>query len=687
MCIFAQLRSLMKKHFSIILVLVMLIFSFPALSVESRAAFEGQDKINIVLDPGHGGPNVGTSARGIGEKTYTLKLALLIRDILAKDGNFNVYLTRTGEVDLELYQRAEIANSYNADLLISLHFDGSQNSAENGVTAYTSIFDTYALVSLSQSIAQNVSASIGLNNNGVRRKADTEGYYWNFERQWDCQDPSLGTLSDYYGIPTWCAKFGIPSTIIEHGFFSNYSDADKIFAPGNLEKMAAAEAKAIIDYYTNHTHTYGNAAQDFPSNCMYTGKTSQRCTVCGHRINVKMLAPAPNNHYWIDTDATDTSICGVDSKKVRECRITQNLIDKGWEGETHLDTQTIKGKEHSYKLLVEVPATHTEDGYKKWQCSSCKFEYTQPLKAEGHTFGEGEYKAPTCTEEGGYTYKCKACDHSYTDKVAATGHKFEQKSYTEPNCTENGEKTAECYVCNFVYTKKLPALGHSYIISEEVPPTCTEDGYKKGVCSVCNVENTETLKKTGHTYTEKESIPATCEKDGRTVSVCDICEDVKTNTQKKLGHVMEARTVSEPTCTKSGKESSVCDRCGFSEEKELEPLGHKKGSHAITVKEATLFTNGAKNYLCENGCSYTFEETVPSKLDTSHKLMLVGGIVIVLAAVIVTVAFIFLKGRDKADESKTAKESDSPDCTESNESSEEAEDSVDAEEKAETTAE
>ena len=339
----------MKKFTALVLVLITVFCLLPLTAAKSNAAFTGSDKINIVLDPGHGGSNIGTAARGIGEKVYTFKLANLIRDELLKNGSFNVYLTRTGDYDLELYQRAEVANNYNADILISLHFDGSPRSSDRGVTAYTSVFDAYAAVNLSQSIAQSVASSVGLSNNGVRRRYDTAGYYWNFEKQWDCQDSSLGTLSDYYGIPTWCAKFGIPSIIVEHGFFSNASDVNILFSNGALEKMAKAEAQAIINYYTNHQHTYSAAKRDFPSNCIYTGKQSEHCSYCGHRRNVALIDPNPSNHYWVYKEYK-AAACGVDGRSVLECRITQNLKDKGWEGTVHTATE-----------IIPAPTDHTFD--------------------------------------------------------------------------------------------------------------------------------------------------------------------------------------------------------------------------------------------------------------------------------------------------------------------------------------
>ena len=50
----------MKKITAILLILMTLISSVPALSLKTEAAFAGEDKVTVVLDPGHGGGNIGT---------------------------------------------------------------------------------------------------------------------------------------------------------------------------------------------------------------------------------------------------------------------------------------------------------------------------------------------------------------------------------------------------------------------------------------------------------------------------------------------------------------------------------------------------------------------------------------------------------------------------------------------------
>lgn len=633
----------MKKLISAFLALLTVFSILPFAAVSTDGAFVGEDKINIVLDPGHGGANVGSSARGVGEKVYAMQLATLIREELLANGNFNVYLTRTGDYDLELYQRAEVANNYNADILISIHFDGSQSSAENGTTAYTSVFDTFAAVSLSQSITANVAAAVGLKNNGVRRRYDNAGYYWNFEKQWDCQDPSLGTLSDYYGIPTWCGKFGIKSIIVEHGFFSNAGDVNKVLAEGALAKIAKAEAKAIIDYYTNHIHAYSAPTRDFPSNCMYTGKQSERCSVCGHRRNVSLLTPAPDNHYWVDLGTTPAS-CGVDGKKVRECRITQNLADKGWEGTVHTETVIIPAPtQHTYELYDQVSATHTVDGYKQWKCKTCSHSFKDILKAEGHTFGEGVYKTPTCTESGGYTYSCTGCSHQYTEAESAKGHSFTVTERLEPTCTEAGYEKRKCTVCGFEETESFEALGHTYPDSATTPPTCTEDGYLKGYCTRCGAEADEIIEKTGHSYTVVENVPATCKAAGKTVSQCSVCQNKEEKAIPVLPHTYESTVTKAATCMEKGTMTYTCTACAHSYEEEITAEGHKRSEYPVKVTNASLLKAGSREFSCENGCGTTFSEAIPPRLDREEKIFILAAALLLIAAAIAAVVIILIR--------------------------------------------
>jgi N-acetylmuramoyl-L-alanine amidase len=95
----------------------------------------------IVIDPGHGGPDLGVVVPD-GRLRWTeadiaFDLAARLEGRLAAAG-MRVHLTRGPAPTAELPDpdRAQLANELNADLLISLHLDGHRNPAADGVATY-----------------------------------------------------------------------------------------------------------------------------------------------------------------------------------------------------------------------------------------------------------------------------------------------------------------------------------------------------------------------------------------------------------------------------------------------------------------------------------------------------------------------------------------------------------------------
>jgi len=79
----------------------------------------------IVLDPGHGGVDLGVrSSKSTLEKSVTMKLAMAIAALSAKYPGLSVAMTREGDLDRAWLRRLEFANSKKADLFLSLHTGG-----------------------------------------------------------------------------------------------------------------------------------------------------------------------------------------------------------------------------------------------------------------------------------------------------------------------------------------------------------------------------------------------------------------------------------------------------------------------------------------------------------------------------------------------------------------------------------
>jgi N-acetylmuramoyl-L-alanine amidase len=93
----------------------------------------------LVVDPGHGGENLGCQAHGgaLHEKQVTLELAqALARRVVELMPHAQVLLTRESDETLHLSQRTAFANACEADLFLSLHCNASPNADQTGFETF-----------------------------------------------------------------------------------------------------------------------------------------------------------------------------------------------------------------------------------------------------------------------------------------------------------------------------------------------------------------------------------------------------------------------------------------------------------------------------------------------------------------------------------------------------------------------
>lgn len=85
--------------------------------------------LKIALDPGHGGDEFGAiGPTRLLEKEINLTIALELKELLENKGA-EVFMTRSNDQNLELYERMEAADRWGADIFISLH----NNALPDGV--------------------------------------------------------------------------------------------------------------------------------------------------------------------------------------------------------------------------------------------------------------------------------------------------------------------------------------------------------------------------------------------------------------------------------------------------------------------------------------------------------------------------------------------------------------------------
>ncbi len=89
----------------------------------------------IVLDAGHGGSRDGAVYEGIREKDINLAVTKKVERLLREMG-YNVIMTRSEDVYMGLYERADLANEAGADLFVSIHSNAYSDPEVQGILTY-----------------------------------------------------------------------------------------------------------------------------------------------------------------------------------------------------------------------------------------------------------------------------------------------------------------------------------------------------------------------------------------------------------------------------------------------------------------------------------------------------------------------------------------------------------------------
>jgi N-acetylmuramoyl-L-alanine amidase len=110
---------------------------FLVLAFVSPLLVFSQEQKTVVIDPGHGGLEVGARGRfGTLEKDITLPISQKLKSIIERKLAFRVVLTRDRDVDVSLERRSAIANNNKAFVFISIHANGYPGRNARGSETY-----------------------------------------------------------------------------------------------------------------------------------------------------------------------------------------------------------------------------------------------------------------------------------------------------------------------------------------------------------------------------------------------------------------------------------------------------------------------------------------------------------------------------------------------------------------------
>ena len=93
------------------------------------------NKVDIVLDAGHGGEDPGAIRDDAIEKEITLEVAKKTKTIL-EESDYKVGMTRDTDRYIELGDRAKFANERKAKVFVSIHCNSSEDYSGKGIETY-----------------------------------------------------------------------------------------------------------------------------------------------------------------------------------------------------------------------------------------------------------------------------------------------------------------------------------------------------------------------------------------------------------------------------------------------------------------------------------------------------------------------------------------------------------------------
>jgi N-acetylmuramoyl-L-alanine amidase len=223
----------------------------------------------IVIDPGHGGPDVGAQAKtGDEEKEVVLEVAKKLRDQLIKTGRYRVVMTRDDDTFVPLDERVAIARSNRASLFISIHADSLSKGAgeASGATIYT--LSERASDSDSQRLADKENDSDKLAGYLSQQPDDVANILFDLAHR-DTKNHSalfartlVGSLKNaarLHKSPLRSAGFvvlkspDVPSVLLELGYLSSPDDLKQMTSEAWREKVTVSMVEAIDKYFAGRT--------------------------------------------------------------------------------------------------------------------------------------------------------------------------------------------------------------------------------------------------------------------------------------------------------------------------------------------------------------------------------------------------------------------------------------------------
>lgn len=185
----------------------------------------------VVIDPGHGGHDDGTTSQNkiYKEKNVVLSIGYTYFRNYLNDEDLKVYWTRKDDTYPTLYERAAFPKKVDADIFISVHMNSFPKTTPKGTEVFYSTrnnilqpngLSSYTMASM---FLKNITSTFSTFNRGVKTAA--------------------------YVVTNMNT---VPAVLLEYGFLSNKDDLEKFSKLENQDKAAEVLYDTIEEIFDNY---------------------------------------------------------------------------------------------------------------------------------------------------------------------------------------------------------------------------------------------------------------------------------------------------------------------------------------------------------------------------------------------------------------------------------------------------
>jgi N-acetylmuramoyl-L-alanine amidase len=243
----------------------------PTQAPGARAPELVDDRLLVVIDPGHGGDDPGTiGAHGVQEKDITLAVGRALRQRLLERG-FAVLMTRESDRTLSLEERTAFAEGARGDLFVSIHVNSAPRWRVQGIETYyldasherhtlrvaarESGVAPAELDALARTLASFRVSEVGARSSRLARAVQSELVAGVREEYGSATD--LGVKRGPFHVLFLSSA---PSVLVEVGFLSNPGEATRLRTVRYHELVAEQIARGLARYRKERTPVIAQGA-------------------------------------------------------------------------------------------------------------------------------------------------------------------------------------------------------------------------------------------------------------------------------------------------------------------------------------------------------------------------------------------------------------------------------------------